>query len=70
MWMQIFSQRLTRLVRTISAVSIAWLKVGSARTESRVLYILQQAEILPKELPEGKNPNRTTLKGGEINGQD
>ena len=38
--------------------------------QNQGLYILQQAEILPKELPEGKNPNRTTLKGGEINGQD
>lgn len=38
--------------------------------QNQGLYILQQAEILPKELPEGKNPNHTTLKGGEINGQD
>ena len=38
--------------------------------QNQGLYILQQAEILPQELPEGKNPNRTTLKGGEINGQD
>lgn len=38
--------------------------------QNQGLYILQQAEILPKELPEGKNPNRTTLKGGETNGQD
>lgn len=37
--------------------------------QNQGLYILQQAEILPKELPEGKNPNRTTLKGGETNGQ-
>ncbi len=38
--------------------------------QNQGLYILQQAEILPKELPKGENPNRTTLKGGEINGQD
>lgn len=38
--------------------------------QNQGLYILQQAEILPKELPKGKNPNRTTLKGGETNGQD
>lgn len=38
--------------------------------QNQGLYILQQAEILPKDLPEGKNPNKTTLKGGEINGQD
>ncbi|AZF90759.1 portal protein [Streptococcus phage CHPC919] len=38
--------------------------------QNQGLYILQQAEILPKELPDGKNPNRTSLKGGEINGQD
>lgn len=38
--------------------------------QNQGLYILQQAEILPKELPEGKNPNRTALKGGETNGQD
>ena len=38
--------------------------------QNQGLYILQQAEILPKELPEGKNPNRTTLKGGEMNGED
>lgn len=38
--------------------------------QNQGLYILQQAEILPKELPEGKNPNRTVLKGGETNGQD
>lgn len=30
------------------------------------LYILQQAEILPKDLPEGE-PSELTLKGGEIN---
>lgn len=38
--------------------------------QNQGLYILQQAEILPKELPKGENPNRTTLKGGETNGQD
>lgn len=38
--------------------------------QNQGLYILQQAEILPKELPKGKNPNRTSLKGGETNGQD
>lgn len=38
--------------------------------QNQGLYILQQAEILPKELPEGENPNGTTLKGGETNGQD
>ena len=38
--------------------------------QNQGLYILQQAEILPKELPEGENPNKTTLKGGEINGED
>ena len=38
--------------------------------QNQGLYILQQAEILPKDLPEGKNPNKTTLKGGEINGED
>ena len=38
--------------------------------QNQGLYILQQAEILPKELPKGENPNRTSLKGGEINGQD
>ena len=38
--------------------------------QNQGLYILQQAEILPKELPEGENPNGTTLKGGEINGED
>ena len=38
--------------------------------QNQGLYILQQAEILPKELPEGGNPNGTTLKGGEINGED
>lgn len=38
--------------------------------QNQGLYILQQAEILPKELPKGENPNRTILKGGEINGQD
>lgn len=38
--------------------------------QNQGLYILQQAEILPKELPKGENPNRTVLKGGEINGQD
>ncbi len=38
--------------------------------QNQGLYILQQAEILPKELPEGENPNRTILKGGETNGQD
>lgn len=38
--------------------------------QNQGLYILQQAEILSKELPKGENPNRTTLKGGEINGQD
>lgn len=38
--------------------------------QNQGLYILQQAEILPKELPEGENPNRTVLKGGETNGQD
>ena len=38
--------------------------------QNQGLYILQQAEILPKELPKGENPNRTVLKGGETNGQD
>lgn len=38
--------------------------------QNQGLYILQQAEILPKELPKGENPNRTILKGGETNGQD
>ncbi len=38
--------------------------------QNQGLYILQQAEILPKELPKGENPNRTSLKGGETNGQD
>lgn len=38
--------------------------------QNQGLYILQQAEILPKELPAGENPNRTILKGGETNGQD
>lgn len=38
--------------------------------QNQGLYILQQAEILPKELPKGENPNRTMLKGGETNGQD
>ena len=38
--------------------------------QNQGLYILQQAEILPKELPEGENHNKTTLKGGEINGED
>lgn len=38
--------------------------------QNQGLYILQQAEILPKELPKGENPNRTTLKGGETNGKD
>lgn len=38
--------------------------------QNQGLYILQQAEILPKELPKGENPNHTTLKGGETNGQD
>ncbi|OFR76752.1 portal protein [Streptococcus sp. HMSC064H09] len=38
--------------------------------QNQGLYILQQAEILPKELPKGENPNRTILKGGETNGQN
>lgn len=38
--------------------------------QNQGLYILQQAEILPKELPKGENPNRTVLKGGETNGQN
>lgn len=38
--------------------------------QNQGLYILQQAEILPKELPKGENPNRTALKGGETNGQN
>ena len=50
---------------------MAWCMVKSGTlAQNQGLYILQQAEILPKELPEGENPNKTTLKGGEINGED
>ena len=38
--------------------------------QNQGLYILQQAEILPKELPQGENPNQNALKGGETNGQN
>lgn len=36
------------------------------------LYMLQQAEILPKDLPVSENPNssKESLKGGEENGED
>ncbi|MDA5537980.1 phage portal protein [Streptococcus thermophilus] len=36
--------------------------------QNQGLYVLQQAEILPKDLPEGE-PSDSTLKGGEINEQ-
>lgn len=36
--------------------------------QNQGLYILQQAEIIPKDLPEGETDY--TLKGGEINGRD
>lgn len=40
--------------------------------QNQGLYMLQQAEILPQELPEPSNPNNVvrTLKGGEENGKD
>ncbi|MCE2265788.1 phage portal protein [Streptococcus thermophilus] len=37
--------------------------------QNQGLYILQQAEIIPKELPEGETSD-FALKGGEINGKD
>lgn len=39
--------------------------------QNQGLYMLQQAEIIPKELPAGKNPNAAkALKGGEEDGKD
>lgn len=39
--------------------------------QNQGLYMLQQAEILPKDLPIGENPNnKQTLKGGEEIGED
>ncbi|MCW1021176.1 phage portal protein, partial [Streptococcus anginosus] len=35
--------------------------------QNQGLYMLQQAEILPQNLPEPSNPNQV-LKGGEENG--
>ena len=37
--------------------------------QNQGLYMLQQAEILPQNLPESSNPNHT-MKGGEDNGTD
>ena len=39
--------------------------------QNQGLYMLQQAEVIPKELPVGENPNTAkTLKGGEEDGEN
>ena len=39
--------------------------------QNQGLYMLQQAEVIPKELPVGENPNTAkTLKGGEEDGKN
>ena len=40
--------------------------------QNQGLYMLQQAEILPKDLPVGENPNssKQSLKGGEEDRKD